>query len=280
MAILLTKAKAARSTGKTIKGQRLVTNAAVQDRYVQELQKLVQRMTYVATRETLKLYNTDTAEQFFAMDASITAKAKKLNNALKKTFSQLFALTAPRIAEKMVRDTEKASTSTLHSSLEKMSGGLSLKTSVVTGDMEEQAKAMVTYNVNLIKTIADDYLDNVNGLVLRSITTGSGLQDLIPQLEKYSDGTMNKAKNLALDQTRKAYATISAGKAQKLGVTHYEWIHSGGGIEPRKLHMAYDGRIFRFDDPPIIDERTKERGIPSQAINCKCTMRPVISFDD
>jgi uncharacterized protein with gpF-like domain len=40
-----------------------------------------------------------------------------------------------------------------------------------------------------------------------------------------------------------------------------------------------DGKIFSFDDLPIIDRKTGERGIPGQAINCRCTMTPVYEFD-
>jgi uncharacterized protein with gpF-like domain len=29
---------------------------------------------------------------------------------------------------------------------------------------------------------------------------------------------------------------------------------------------------------PVIDPRTGERGIPGQAINCRCVMRPLVEF--
>jgi uncharacterized protein with gpF-like domain len=41
-----------------------------------------------------------------------------------------------------------------------------------------------------------------------------------------------------------------------------------------------DGNVYSFDDPPIIDKNTGERGIPGQAINCRCFMVPVIEFED
>lgn len=62
------------------------------------------------------------------------------------------------------------------------------------------------------------------------------------------------------------------------GVKKFEWIHSGGGAEPRELHVSYDGQIFDLDNPSIIDRRTGQRGLPGQLIKCKCKMRPVIDF--
>ena len=68
---------------------------------------------------------------------------------------------------------------------------------------------------------------------------------------------------------------------QAVGLNKYEWIHSGAGQQPREFHRdVLNGQIFDLDDPPIIDEDTGERGIPSQLINCRCTMRPVLEFED
>lgn len=130
----------------------------------------------------------------------------------------------------------------------------------------------------LIKLIPQKYLGQVQGAVMRSITSGNGLKDLIPFMnEKYKQNTRH-AKMVAYDQTRKAYNSIAAGRAQSAGVTEFEWIHSGGGKHPRIDHIALNGKKFRFDDPPVIDKRTGERGLPGVAINCRCSFRPLVSF--
>ena len=66
---------------------------------------------------------------------------------------------------------------------------------------------------------------------------------------------------------------------EKLGLKKFEWLHSGGGHHPRPDHVAMSGNIYSFTSLPIIDSKTGERGIPGQAINCKCVMRPVIEFE-
>jgi len=67
---------------------------------------------------------------------------------------------------------------------------------------------------------------------------------------------------------------------EKVGVKKFKWLHSGGGQKPRKDHIEMNGNIYSFDDLPVIDKRTGERGIPGQAINCRCRMAPVIEFDN
>jgi len=116
--------------------------------------------------------------------------------------------------------------------------------------------------------------------VLRSVTTGQGMADLMPQIKKYGDMTDRRAKNVALDQTRKAYNTINADRMKKVGIQKFEWIHSMGGIKPREDHIEMDGNIYSFDDLPVVNKDTGERGLPGSQINCKCTMRPVVVFDE
>jgi SPP1 gp7 family putative phage head morphogenesis protein len=278
---------AGRTTAPQFKGTPLRNNAGVESRYVIALQSLCAQMTAQVNREVLRLFKSDAAGSHFATDAAgpgpnanIGSQARILVRSLEKRFNALFAKRAPLIAEQMAAGAEAASKTALHGSLQKMTGGLSLKTSLMTPQLKAVYRAQVAQNVGLIKTIASEYLHKVEGSVMRSITTGRGLQDLVPALEQYEGYTHRKAKNVALDQTRKTYNAINQGRMTAIGVKRFQWIHSGGGAEPRELHMAMDGQVFSFDNPPVIDEKTGERGIPGQAINCRCTMAPVFDFSD
>lgn len=269
------------------KGHRLSNPAGVESRYVVALSGLVAQMTAQVKREVLRLFDSGAAGAFFAADAAqpgpganIGAQARILVGSLSNRFNNLFAKRAPQLANQMAAGAEAASKAQLHASLMKMTGGLSLKTGIMPAGLQAVYKASVAENVGLIKTIAAEYLKNVEGSVMRSITSGNGLADLVPALEKYEGYTHRKAKNVALDQTRKTYNAINRERMTEIGVKRFQWIHSGGGAEPRPLHVAMDGEIFSFDNPPIIDEKTGERGIPGQAINCRCTMAPVFDFSD
>ena len=45
----------------------------------------------------------------------------------------------------------------------------------------------------------------------------------------------------------------------------------------RELHKQLNGQVFRFDDPPVIDERTGQKCLPAQTYNCRFTFSPVIN---
>ena len=282
--MMLTKKRkawaATRKVAPTFTGSRLHAPAGVASRYVETLSSLTAQMTAQVTRDIRRLFDTDAAASHFGQDATIASQSRILLSALTSKFNDLFAKRAKSIAERMVEGASKASGSALHGSLEKLSGGLSLKTKVDSPELSNIYKASVAENVSLIKSIPAQYLQKVEGAVMRSITTGNGLKDLVPALEQYEGQTHRRAKNIALDQTRKAYNSINRGRMQALGIKRFQWHHSGGGAHPREDHVEMDGNIYSFDDLPVVDQSSGERGIPGQAPNCKCTMSPVFDFSE
>ena len=104
-----------------------------------------------------------------------------------------------------------------------------IDTSFSDARLEEVIKASTQEAANLIKSIPVNYINEVQGQVMRSITTGQGLKDLVPYLTKKYHGNVRKAKNVALDQTRKAYQSINTSRLKSLGVKKFIWVHSGGG---------------------------------------------------
>jgi SPP1 gp7 family putative phage head morphogenesis protein len=285
---LLTKKKAKWSEQRdnpTLRGETLRYNASVQAKYVRSLESLVKRMTEETQQKLIKLFEGSCAEQFqeqlkIAQDDNIASQARILTNELNQRFYALFRRRSKVLSENMISGTAKVSRSNLHMSLKKLSGGLTIKTDVFTPALKTIIKASAQENVALIKSIATQYLSNVQKTVMRSITTGNGLKTLIPALEKYAGISKRHAKNMALDQTRKVYNSMNKARMEKIGVKRFEWIHSGGGQKPRQEHIEMSGNIYSFDDLPVIDKKTGERGIPGQAINCRCTMRPVIEFTE
>lgn len=263
-----------------LKGTRLAYNTRAQDKYVAKLKGLVKYMAKITAREVTALFEAKPAQTFFAMDADIASQARILTNRLTSKFDKLFAFKSKEYAEEMVGRTDRLSATATRESLKKISGGLTINTKRLDVSTKTILKASVNENVLLIKSIGAEYTSNIQKMVMRSITTGNGLQDIIPALSKYEGISERKAKNIALDQTRKVYNSLNKGRLTKAGVKKFEWVHSGGGQKPREEHIAMDGQIYDFDDPPVIDSKTGDRGIPGTAINCGCTFIPVVEFDD
>jgi len=272
-----------------LKGTRLNYNLSQQLRYVRALRKLTREMTTEVTKEIMALFKTKTSKEYFkiqekaAMDASITSKAKKLLNKLTRKYTQLFKQKASTLAENMLNGSLKTAETTLRTSLKKLSGGLTLNTGLVPKGMEDATKAMVQENVALIKSVPVEYLNDIQNAVMRSIAAGEGesLPALEEKLKKATGISDRRVRNIALDQTRKVYGGVNKMRMQAIGINKFEWVHSGGGQHPRTSHMALDGQVFSFDDLPLKGEEGFDNGqYPGQAINCACTMTPVLEFED
>lgn len=289
----LTKSKRAWAKNRdvTLRGHDLRYNASQQEKYVQALNRLVIQMTDTVRKQVTKLFDGTIADRFFeqqeqaaAMDASLSSQARILMNSLTAKFVALFSLRSRTLAERMVNGAAAVSKTNLHSSLKQLSGGLSLKTGIVPKGMTDVAKALIAENVSLITSIPEQYLKDVTGSVMRSITTGNGLADLVPAIGKYDGQTKRRARNIALDQTRKAYNSINKQRMQAVGVKQFEWVHSGGGQTPRESHLKIDGKVFSFAnleaEQAAMGVPPEDRGIPGHPINCRCTILPVIEFDN
>lgn len=263
-----------------VRGDPLANPSTAEARYYARLREMIERMAGDVELEWLKFFDEPHAEEYFAEDASISSQARILANALSKKFNDQFAAAAKPIATAQLNRVDKASSSALHSSMQQLTGGLSLQTTSLAGPLTDVLQASVTENVALIKSISQQYLSGVQGAVMRSITTGRGLADLVPFLAKHKGITDRRARMIARDQTRKAYNALNKGRMQAVGLTHFMWLHTGGSSHPRKLHIEHSGKVFSFDDPPLIDENSGEHGIPGQAINCRCRMTPVLALKD
>jgi SPP1 gp7 family putative phage head morphogenesis protein len=265
-----------------MQGTRLSYNVSEQADYVRNIKKLMMKVINETERSVLKLFDSDFAEQYFssAQDESISSQARILTNKITDKFSLLFNFKSKLIAKLMVKRQVQASSISLSRSLQKFGNDLTLDVKKISPTLKEIIKASVVENVNLIKSIKDEYLSDVKGQVMRSITTNSGTTNLIPALQKYKGISLRRAKNIALDQTRKVYNNVNAERMKNAGINQFIWLHSGGGQKPREDHIEMDGNKYSFDDPPIIDKKTGLRGIPGQAINCGCTMKPVYDFGE
>lgn len=267
--------------GAMTKGRPLAVPASVAAGYSRALRSLVQAMQEVTARTIAEAYAgqapIDTGD--IALDAAADFLTRLIEG-LQRRFTALFLDRAEGLAGDFIKAVNDASARNLGTSLKEVSKGVTLKTNVITGAVNDALQASVKANVSLIKTIPQEYFADIEGAVMRSIQSGAGTKQLTDNLAAIGGVTKRRAEFIAVDQTRKAYSAINQTRMKAMGVRKFEWLHSGGGKEPRPLHKnTLNGNVYSMDDPPVIDDRTGEKGFPGQLINCRCRMVPVISFE-
>lgn len=260
------------------KGTPLNVSISIGHRMNKRIQSRIDVMVNATERELKRLFEGGDYTGY-AMDENTGSQARILMSKLWKRFEQLFRSVAYPITKEMVRLAEKDSAASLKASMGKIIDGFTLPSEAMTPQLQEIIAASSARSVALIKRVPAEYLGPIETAVYQSITTGRGLADLKPFLEKQGVKVKNWAHNVSLDQTRKVYNDINAGRMVAIGMDDYDWLHSGGSNHPNKYHKeVLAGKHFKLSDPPIIDPKTKTRGKPGDWYGCRCRMRPKISF--
>ncbi len=206
-------------------------------------------------------------------------------NELKNRFTLLFESRAGVLAQTMCRRTEKVSKNNVYMSLKEVSKDFTLSNPELNKPVRSALAQSISENVNLIKTIPQEHFDRLSERITKAVTEGNGQEYILKAVKEVGSITDRKAKNIAADQTRKAYNAMNKERLSNLGVKKFEWLHTGGSREPREYHMnlypaGLNGGIFSFDDPPVIDEKIGQKGLPGDAYNCRCRILPVVEFNN
>jgi len=141
-------------------------------------------------------------------------------------------------------------------------------------------KSFEKENVGLIKSITDQAVNNIEGMVHRGVTNGDRFTKIQKQIQNQFDVTKNRARLIARDQVSKLNGQITMTRQTALGIEKYIWRTSldervrgnPAGKYPNSQfdHWEREGQTFSWNDPP-------PDGHPGQAIQCRCTAEPVLS---
>jgi len=129
-------------------------------------------------------------------------------------------------------------------------------------------------NARLIKTIDSRYWDDIAEATRDAVSRGVQTRELAKLLEERYTVSQSRAKLIARDQISKLNADITEQKQTALGVTEYWWVTSHDE-RVRPTHRNLDGSKQRWDTKPVT-ETNGERNHPGQAINCRCSARPIV----
>ncbi|MDR0805955.1 MAG: phage head morphogenesis protein [Enterobacteriaceae bacterium] len=260
-----------------MKGEPLHYPSAVKAKYQASLQKLISAMIKDYQKE-LTMLNKDFG---ITTDASIASQTRIAMSKLRKKWLSVFSKRSASLADKFVSQVDAVSKRSLNESLKSLSGGLTIQTPEMPEAMKDKIIAATAENVSLIKSIPEKFHYRVESAALRSIASGGeGAKTIYQEIMEIGEVTEKRAKFIAEDQTRKLTTAANQERAKSAGIKKGIWHHSSGSAEPRRLHVELDGTEFDLDNPPVIDLKTGQRGLPGVLPNCKCFWTPVVDFGD
>lgn len=259
---------------KTVTLRSVKPNVGLQMAYFNQLKKLIAEMHKSLDYWLAAAYKTNQPE--IAQDASPAETMRGVMDKLAARWQKRFDTAAPLLAKYFATAMHRRSDAQLKQILR--DGGFSV-TFKMTKTMNDVMRATINEQVGLIKSIPQQHLSQVQGLVMRSVAEGRDLYTLSKELQRRYRITEHRAAIIARDQNNKATATMNRVRQVELGITEAIWMHSHAGKEPRPTHVANDGKKYDvrkgWYDPAV-----KKRIWPGTEINCRCTSRSVIpGFD-
>lgn len=255
-------------TGKPITLPPIHPNAGLSAAYQKRLKKLVETMHKSVVYHLAAAYKSRESE--FVHDDSpalfLLGTMKRLASRWLKHFDKV----AESLGRGFAEESLKLSDGAMKAHLKAAGFSVPFK---MTREMNNTLQSVIGEQVGLIKSIPEQYLRDVEGMVMRSVSAGRDLKALSDELQDRYGLTQKRAALIASDQANKAHAMMERARQDDLGIKKAIWMHSHGGRQPRPSHVAFDGKEYDINEGALIDGK---RIWPGTEINCRCSCRAVI----
>lgn len=140
-------------------------------------------------------------------------------------------------------------------------------------------EASIYDNTRLIRSIPEQYLSQVESIVVTNTRAGIRSSAIASQLADQFGVTERRAKFIARDQTAKVNSAVAQKRIIASGFEYFQW-RTSRDSRVRDRHRAiadkvteYGRGVYRYDNPPLSDKG--EPILPGTDYQCRCTQRPV-----
>lgn len=210
--------------------------------------------------------------------ARFEEKLKKIDQKLAKILPADFAkqVKSSDIFDSLLWDTEKKLQDTMNA-ITVLPNLSEDQTSRVSKEWQENMDLWIT-------DFTEKQIKDLRKEVKESILKGDRQKALKDSILKSYGITERKAKFLARQETSLLLAKFKEVRYNAAGVNEYRWrTVVGSPAHPvRPAHKILDGKIFRFDNPPVTTEpgEPQRRNNPGEDFNCRCTSIPIVKFSE
>ncbi len=133
-----------------------------------------------------------------------------------------------------------------------------------------------------IKDFTAEEIAKLRKQIERNAFSGNRYEEIVASIKRSYGVTQAKAKFLARQETSLLLTKFKETRYTEAGVHEYKWgCVAGSKNHPvRPSHKRLEGKVFRWDDPPITTEpgEPTRRNNPGQDFNCRCYAKPIVKF--
>ena len=247
--------------------------------YQRQLMKLGRAMALAVRKDILAPLK---REQTSYVADGIAANLARSFTLLNAQFSGLATISfAQQTAQEFVGKTEKANKKRFDKAIHRVTG---IDPGAILSEegLQEFTEININNNINLIKSLPNEYLKTVETIVNQGVTSGARYSTIEKQitakLGSANSKLVNRIKLIATDQIQTINAQLSTRRSEKLGIKE-GYFRTSEDERVRKCHAELNGVRYvlskgawsktckKFIQPGITD------------IRCRCSYSPIIEVD-
>ena len=156
--------------------------------------------------------------------------------------------------------------------------GRALKKEIAEAPTGVAMRELMQEQVALITSLPLEAAQKVHAMVLGEMPQGTRPGDLEAGIKALGDITKGRAKLIARTEVARATTALTQVRALSVGSVEYIW-RSAHDARVRPDHEKLNGRVFRWDSPPIADSHSGVRAHAGAIYNCRCYPEPIIPDD-
>lgn len=146
--------------------------------------------------------------------------------------------------------------------------------------LKDKLKKEYTENLQMyVQDWHDEQVLRLKKQVAKNVSEGFRAEKLVDSIVAERGVTWRKAQFLARQETSLMVSKYRQIRYEEIGIQKYQWSTSHD-LRVRHDHRELNGRIFRYDEPPITDKSTGARNNPGEDYNCRCVAIPVLTTRD
>jgi len=228
---------------------------------------------------TVKAYQIEPAKIPPDIQAAIAASSARAREKVQKVQDYLKSIEGRELPEmkielsfgKTLTDLEKQFENTTRKVVPS-----NLEVSMAPGHQEALKTAYAENLEKYIKQWYDEEILRLRSKVMDNTIAGFRSENLIHDIQAENGVTYRKAKFLARQETSLLVSKYREVRYTDNGINYYTWSTSHDE-RVRRRHRELNGKVFRFDQPPVVDIHKMRRANPGEDFNCRCVAIPVIS---
>lgn len=130
-----------------------------------------------------------------------------------------------------------------------------LTTMMDAGETRLTVQETLARNTALVRNVSDQVRGRISDSVFRGLQVRAPMREVAKEIAEATDLGRKRSLRIASDQTVKLAASLDRERQLQIGITEFEWRHSGK-VHFRPEHLARNGKVYAWDsevgrtDPP------------------------------